>query len=187
MAKKELLKIENNYDSILSELSELLEQSRRLTARSVNAIMTATYWEIGRRIVEIEQKGEERAEYYGKEIVDRLAKDLTDKFGRGFGRSNLFQMRSFYLAYEKIVQTLSGQSQEIRQTGLPNLRKARHCPANHKRLCKHRLHNLLVSLKSANIFRFRGRIMSNCFRAAMKTSASFTKAKVCAAAGRFGS
>lgn len=88
-----------------------------LSARSVNAIMTATYWEIGRRIFEIEQKGEQRAEYYGKEIVDRLAKDLTDKFGRGFGRRNLFQMRAFYLAYQMmlsqgddIVQTLSAQS-----------------------------------------------------------------------------
>lgn len=110
MPKNKLTKPQDKYDSILSDLSELLEQSRRMTARSVNAIMTATYWEIGRRIVEIEQKGEERAEYYGKEIVDRLAKDLSDRFGRGFGRRNLFQMRAFYLAYEKIVQTLSGQS-----------------------------------------------------------------------------
>lgn len=110
MAKKVPTKIEKDYDSILSDLSELLEQSRRMTARSVNAIMTATYWEIGRRIVEIEQKGEDRTEYYGKEIIDRLAKDLTDKFGRGFGRSNLFQMRAFYLTYEKIVQTVFGQS-----------------------------------------------------------------------------
>lgn len=81
-----------------------------MAARSVNALMTATYWEIGRRIVEVDQKGEERADYYGKEIIDRLAKDLTDKFGRGFGRRNLFQMRAFYLAYEKIVQTVSAQS-----------------------------------------------------------------------------
>ena len=110
MPKHKLIKPQNEYDSILSDLSELLEQSRRMTARSVNAIMTATYWEIGRRIVEIEQKGEERAEYYGKEIIDRLAKDLSDRFGRGFGRRNLFQMRAFYLAYEKIVQTLSAQS-----------------------------------------------------------------------------
>ncbi len=125
MAKKnaEIVKPQDNYDSILSELSELLEQSRRLTARSVNAIMTATYWEIGRRIVEVEQKGEERADYYGKEIVDRLAQDLTDKFGRGFGRRNLFQMRSFYLTYsnlpnllsqrDDIVQTLSAQSFDL--------------------------------------------------------------------------
>lgn len=100
----------DDYTSILSGVSALLENARRLSARSVNAIMTATYWEIGRQIVEIEQKGEQRAEYYGKEIVDRLAKDLTDKFGRGFGRRNLFQMRSFFLSYKEIVQTLSAQS-----------------------------------------------------------------------------
>ncbi len=113
MAKKkdELLKSEDNYHSILSEVSELLEQSRRLAARSVNAIMTATYWEIGGRIVEVEQKGEQRAEY-GEEILKRLAKDLTDKFGRGFKAVNLSQMRKFYQTFppEKIFQTLSEKS-----------------------------------------------------------------------------
>lgn len=54
--KTQLIKPEENYDSVLLDLVELLEQSRRLSARSVNAIMTATYWEIGRRIVEVEQK-----------------------------------------------------------------------------------------------------------------------------------
>lgn len=112
MAKKktEIIKTGNAYDSILSSVVELLEHSRRLAARSVNALMTATYWEIGRRIIEVEQQGEKRAEYYGREIVDRLAIDLTTRFGRGFKRSNLFQMRAFYLTYQKIVQTLSGQS-----------------------------------------------------------------------------
>jgi predicted nuclease of restriction endonuclease-like (RecB) superfamily len=100
---------------ILSELSELLEQSRRLTARSVNAIMTATYWEIGRRIVEIEQKGAERAEY-GGELLKRLSKDLTDKFGRGFSRQNLQQMRLFYLSWQK-CQTLSGKSFNLAEIG----------------------------------------------------------------------
>ena len=93
----------------------MLEQSRRLTARSVNAIMTATYWEIGRRIVEIEQKGAERAEY-GEEFLVRLADDLSKRFGRGFKKSNLYQMRSLYLTYQNIFQTVSGKSQEIRQT-----------------------------------------------------------------------
>jgi predicted nuclease of restriction endonuclease-like (RecB) superfamily len=113
MAKKhaEIVKSQNSYDSILSELSELLEQSRRLTARSVNAIMTATYWEIGRRIVEIEQKGAERAEY-GKELLKKLSKDLTDRFGRGFGVDNLQRMRVFYQIWspEKIYATLSAKS-----------------------------------------------------------------------------
>jgi predicted nuclease of restriction endonuclease-like (RecB) superfamily len=111
---KGLTKTEDNYESILSELNELLEQSRRLTARSVNAIMTATYWEIGRRIVEVEQKGEERAEY-GKELLKKLSKDLTDKFGRGFSERNLEQMRLFYSTWQ-ISQTLSAKSQEIVQT-----------------------------------------------------------------------
>jgi hypothetical protein len=49
------------YDSIVSELIDLVESARRVSARAVNSIMTATYWEIGRRIVESEQKGRRRA------------------------------------------------------------------------------------------------------------------------------
>ncbi|MEX1223413.1 MAG: DUF1016 N-terminal domain-containing protein, partial [Pirellulales bacterium] len=69
--------------------------------------MTATYWEIGRRIVEFEQGGEARAEY-GAELLKRLGADLTTQFGRGFSKSNLFQMRGFYLGWE-IFQTPSGK------------------------------------------------------------------------------
>lgn len=112
--KTELIKPQNEYDSILSDLSELLEQSRRLTARSINAIMTATYWEIGRRIVEVEQKGKERAEY-GKELLKKLSKDLTEKFGRGFSERNLEQMRLFYSTWQ-ISQTVSAKSKKIVQT-----------------------------------------------------------------------
>jgi predicted nuclease of restriction endonuclease-like (RecB) superfamily len=110
MAKKkvEIVKPQGNYDSILSDFIALLEQSRRLTARSINAIMTATYWEFGHRIVEIEQKGEERAEY-GESMLLRLSADLTKRFGRGFSRQNLQQMRLFYLGWQK-CQTLSGKS-----------------------------------------------------------------------------
>ncbi|MDP3258983.1 MAG: PDDEXK nuclease domain-containing protein [Thermodesulfovibrionales bacterium] len=70
--------------------------------------MTATYWEIGRRIVEYEQKGHIKADY-GEQLIERLSSDLTERFGRGFGRRNLFQIRSFYLSYSSIVQTLSAQ------------------------------------------------------------------------------
>lgn len=69
--------------------------------------MTATYWEIGRRIVEHEQGGQQRADY-GEQIVDQLAADLTRKHGRGFSRSNVFQMRGFFIAWE-IFQTVSGK------------------------------------------------------------------------------
>ncbi|MGI8467024.1 MAG: PDDEXK nuclease domain-containing protein [Pyrinomonadaceae bacterium] len=87
---------------------ELLEQARRTAARTVNAVMTATYWEIGRRIVELEQGGKKKADY-GKQLLVNLSEDLTGKFGRGFSRQNLQQMRGFYLTYQQIRQTLSGE------------------------------------------------------------------------------
>ena len=83
------------YDEILSEVASILEEARRAAARSVNALMTATYWAIGWRIVECEQGGETRAGY-GNALVHRLSADLTARFGRGFGHRNLFQMRAFY-------------------------------------------------------------------------------------------
>jgi predicted nuclease of restriction endonuclease-like (RecB) superfamily len=66
-----------------------------------------TYWQIGRYIVEFEQSGNSKAEY-GTELLDKLSKDLTLSFGKGFSRSNLFSIRKFYLKFPKI-QTLSGQ------------------------------------------------------------------------------
>ena len=113
-----------DYTGIRSDIVALLESARRTAARSVNALMTATYWEIGRRIVEFEQGGEERAAY-GAGLIERLADDLTRRFGRGFSRQNLWQMRAFHLAWpverilrtpseessrQGILQTLSGQS-----------------------------------------------------------------------------
>src|SRR5262245_57091567 len=95
------------YDDVLGGIAAVLEASRRATARAVNALMTATYWEIGRRIVEFEQGGEEQA-VYGEVLVNRLAADLTQRFGRGFSKSNLYQMRSFYLAYRELGQTPPG-------------------------------------------------------------------------------
>jgi hypothetical protein len=97
------------YDTVLSDVIDLLESARRASARTINTIMTATYWEIGRRVVEFEQGGSKKAEY-GERLIDRLSNDLTKRFGRGFMRRNLFQMRAFYIAYPEIVQTVSAQS-----------------------------------------------------------------------------
>lgn len=97
-----------SYTEILADVVGLLEVARRSSARAVNAIMTATYWAIGRRIIEEEQGGRVRAAY-GKEMIEKLSRDLTARFGRGFGKRNLFQMRAFYLAYAEIVQTTSAQ------------------------------------------------------------------------------
>ncbi len=95
------------YGRLISDISSLLERARRTAARSVNSILTATYWEIGRRIVEFEQGGRTRSEY-GEALLERISRDLTAKYGRGFSRSNVAQMRAFYQAWE-IVQTPSGQ------------------------------------------------------------------------------
>lgn len=96
-----------NYDVMISGVIDLLENARRASARAVNSIMTATYWEIGRRIVEVEQGGEVRAEY-GKALLKQLSSDLTAKFGRGFSERNLEQMRLFYSAWQ-ISQTVSAK------------------------------------------------------------------------------
>jgi hypothetical protein len=99
-----------NYDEVLCRIAGLLEAAWRASARAVNTIMTATYWEIGWQIVEGEQEGADRAEY-GARMVERLSEDLTARFGRGFGIVNLTLMRRFYLAWPQgqIRQTPSGE------------------------------------------------------------------------------
>ena len=99
--------VSDSYGRLVSDIGGLLEQARRTAARSVNSILTATYWQIGRRIVEYEQRGKDRAEY-GEALMRRLAKDLVSRLGRGFSKRNLDYMRAFYLRWE-IVQTPSAQ------------------------------------------------------------------------------
>ena len=96
------------YSNICNGIVELLNASRQAAAWHVNALMTASYWEIGRRIIQAEQKGKRRAGY-GEQLIERLSTDLTEQFGRGFSVRNLEQMRSFYLGWQ-IPQTLSAQS-----------------------------------------------------------------------------
>jgi len=102
------------YDSVLSGLVDLLESARRTSSRTVNTIMTATYWEIGRRIVEFEQGGNIRAKYRAG-LLERLSKDLTSRFGRGLSVDNLETMRLFYKTYppERISETLSRKSDAL--------------------------------------------------------------------------
>jgi predicted nuclease of restriction endonuclease-like (RecB) superfamily len=100
-----------DYGGIHSDIVALLEAARHAAARSVNALMTASYWKIGRRIVEFEQSGKGRADY-GHAVLKRLSVDLTSRFGRGFSERNLEQMRLFYQAWpaERISQTPSAKS-----------------------------------------------------------------------------
>jgi len=96
---------------LVGGIAELLEAARHTAARTVNALMTATYWEIGRRIVEFEQGGEERAAY-GERLLGQLSDDLTSRYGRGFGVDNLQRFRSFFLSYptDRIYAALSRKS-----------------------------------------------------------------------------
>jgi predicted nuclease of restriction endonuclease-like (RecB) superfamily len=96
-----------DYGGLVSSISDLLERARHLAARTVNGILTATYWEVGRRLVEFEQGGNARAEY-GEGLLKRLAQDLAPRLGRGFSPQGLYKMRSFYLGWQ-IFSTPSGK------------------------------------------------------------------------------
>ncbi|EAO3104808.1 DUF1016 domain-containing protein [Salmonella enterica subsp. diarizonae] len=104
----------DEYQQIHDGIIRLVDTARTETVRSINAIMTATYWEIGRRIVEFEQGGEARAAY-GTQLIERLAVDLSQRYKRGFSTRNLWQIRTFYLFFQhiEIPQTLSAESNSI--------------------------------------------------------------------------
>ena len=92
-------------NSMVLEIKTLLETARTNVARNVNSELLATYWQIGRIIIEYEQESQIRAEY-GKQTLKELSKILTTEFGKGFSVSNIQFMRRFYQTYE-IQQTVS--------------------------------------------------------------------------------
>ena len=94
-------------DNILIDIRKIINESKKNIIKNVNTIMLHAYWSIGKRIVEEEQKGKKRAEY-GSSLIKLLSKELTNEYGKGFSKSNLFSMRKFYIEYQKF-QTLSGK------------------------------------------------------------------------------
>lgn len=110
------LKMENKLshiteESFVNDIKRIVEQGRHAAYSTVNAVMIETYWHIGRRIVEQEQNGKERAEY-GKYLIKALSAELTRSYGRGWGVRNLQYFRAFYLTYSDI---------QIMQSRLHNL------------------------------------------------------------------
>lgn len=89
-----------NYNKLVSDIGTLLNNGRKQMAIAINTSMVHTYWSIGKHIVEFEQKGNERAEY-GSNLINRLSRDLTERYGKGFGKSNLLYIRKFYLTFPK--------------------------------------------------------------------------------------
>lgn len=97
----------NKYNQLLNSIGLTIEQARQDAVKAVNTELVKANWEIGRHIVQFEQRGQERAEY-GSELLAKLSKDLRQRYGKGFGRRNILDMRRFYLAYQK-WQTVSAK------------------------------------------------------------------------------
>ena len=123
--------------AFFKEIRGLIAAARSAVAKNVDYIQVHTCFEIGRRIVEHEQKGYARAQY-GKQLLAGLSANLTTEFGRGFSRSNLEYMRKFYLLYQnrsgqiwqtpfaklvegKKCQTVSNKSKSVCVSGIPQM------------------------------------------------------------------
>lgn len=94
----------------LIEIKSILAQARQKAYSAINSAMVEAYWNIGRRIVEEEQNGADRAEY-GKQIIQTISEELTKEFGKGFSKRSIYEMRQFYTYFPdyQIMRTLFAQ------------------------------------------------------------------------------
>ncbi len=97
----------NLYSKLIQDIGVLLQQGRTKTYYAINRVLLETYWKIGEKIINYEQHGKERAEY-GSNLLNNLSKDLKLKYGKGFSRRNVLNMRNFYLFFPK-WQTVSAK------------------------------------------------------------------------------
>lgn len=97
----------NTYKKLIVDIGSTLQRSRENALKAVNRELVIAYWEIGKHIVEFEQNGKEKAEY-GSSLLTNLSKDLRTAYGKGFGKSNIYLCRLFYLHYP-IFRTVSGK------------------------------------------------------------------------------
>jgi len=103
----------DSTDDIIGDIKRIVEVSQKEAYRSINIILIARNWFLGKRIVEEEIKNRTRSEYYGQEIIQNLSKILTDEYGKGFTKSNLYGCCAFYTRYPEIFQSLTGKSPKI--------------------------------------------------------------------------
>lgn len=104
--------IMDNYkktDNILNDVQRIIEVSQREAYRSINTILSQRNWLIGYRIAEEELAGEKRAEY-GTEVIKKLSKELTKKYGKGYTKTNLYNFYRFYKCFPEIFHSVSGKS-----------------------------------------------------------------------------
>ena len=100
------------HANVVDDIKQIINNGRATAYASVNSTMIATYWNIGRRIVEEEQHGKERAEY-GKRVIASLAQNLTAKYGKGFNRKDIYNYLKFYRMFPEIVDTVRRQSEKV--------------------------------------------------------------------------
>ena len=95
-----------NYQNVITDIKEIISSGREVAYNTVNKAMVLTYWQVGRRIVEQEQSGKERAKY-GQALIEALADELTKEYGKSFSKRNLQYFRKFYIYFpdEQIVNT----------------------------------------------------------------------------------
>ncbi|MES2595203.1 MAG: DUF1016 N-terminal domain-containing protein [Verrucomicrobiota bacterium] len=102
---------------LLTEVRQLIEGARRSVATVVDTLQVMTNFEIGRRIVEHEQKGAKRAAY-GSELLKEFSARLTEEFGRGFSEDNLSNMRRFFLTWKERVQIFQSATGKLAAPGI---------------------------------------------------------------------
>lgn len=95
------------YNELIDNIGYTLQRARQNAIRAINVELVKANWEIGKYIVEFEQHGNEKATY-GSSLLTNLAKDLKNKYGKGFSKSNIYLCRLFYITFPKF-QTLSGK------------------------------------------------------------------------------
>ena len=98
-----------NTDNVVDDICSIIESARNYAYQSVNIALVERNWFIGYRIAEEELNGNKRADY-GIELIKKLSKELTKKYGKGFDRSNLYRYLSFYKSFPQIVDALSRQT-----------------------------------------------------------------------------
>lgn len=93
-----------NYQAIITDIKDIISSGQKIAYNATNKAMILTYWHVGKRIVEQEQNGNERAQY-GQALIDALADELTKEYGKSFSKINLQYFRKFYIAFpdERIV------------------------------------------------------------------------------------
>ena len=97
---------------IVKDMCGIIDSAQQIAHRTINVVLVQRNWLMGYRIAEAELQGSDRAEY-GTKIIVKLAKELTEKYGKGFTKTNLYSFYSFYKMYPEIFHTLSGKSQML--------------------------------------------------------------------------